>query len=105
MVLFEQMRTKIGGMNRRKERVPCAHPSCYVLRATNTTGRALHPGRVPTMCQNTTMTMIHEGETMKQMFGGHMPRDSSAVKAGNACSKAQGQLPRRPRQRSNVPSP
>ena len=31
-------------MNRRKERVPCAHPSCYVLRATNTTGRALHPG-------------------------------------------------------------
>ena len=47
------------------------------------------PWHVFLLCVKTlqmTMTMIREGETMKQMSWEHMP----AVKAGNACPKAKG---------------
>ena len=92
MVLIEQshVRTRIGGMNRRKERVPYAHPTCCAQR----TLLNVHctRARVPTVCQNTADEHDNEkrGRDHETNVWGHMPRDCSAVKAGNACSKAEG---------------
>ena len=107
MVLFEQshVRTRTGGMDRRKEREPYAHPSCYAQRTRLDVHRTL--ARVPSLCQNIaddndTDARGRDHETIWE----HMPRDGGAVHAGNARPKAQdSRLPRRPRQRSNVPCP
>ena len=77
-------------MNRRKERVPCAHPSCYAKQKQLDVLCTL--ARVPTVCQNTaddndSDTRGGDHETNVRV---HMPRDDCAVKASNACPKAQG---------------
>ena len=75
-------------MNRRKERVPYAHPSCCAQRTRLNVHRTL--ARVQLCVKTLQMTLtIRKGETMKQHVRGHMPRDGSAVKTGNAGSKAQ----------------
>ena len=53
MFLFahSHMRTRFGGMNRRKERVPYAHPSCYAQQTQMDVHCTL--ARVPVVCQNT----------------------------------------------------
>ena len=76
-------------MNRRKERALNAHPSCYAQRTQLEVHCTL--ARVPTVCQKTvdgndyydTRGRDHETNVRR-----HMPRDGSAVKAGNARPKA-----------------
>ena len=66
MVLFEQSlwRTRIGGMNRRKEHVPYVDPSCHAQRTRLDVHRTL--ARVPTQNTADDNAMMREGGTMKQ---------------------------------------
>ena len=74
MVLFEKshVRTRIGGMNRRKERVPYAHPSCCAQRTRLNVHRTL--ARVQLCVKTLQMTMtIRQREAMKQHVGSTCP--------------------------------
>ena len=77
-----------GGMNRRKECVPCTLPSHRVQQTRLDVHCTL--ARVPTVCQNTADDNDNDtlGKGHRPDVRGPMLHGTGSVKAGNACPKA-----------------